>query len=271
MSVIIRSVQLVALTAPLLLGGCEQVRGLAPRGGDASARYALERDGQGRVVRLDTVTGEVTVITSKEVSSAKPSQGARRPQSEEPRRVSTPSTVSQPYVRENTPVEDVGIMPHSGVALSTAPALSVPPPTPFLAAGTRVTIVRPSPVFLTADETRTPLEVLGSGAVGRVMRNEGDWYLIEFQSPRWGRRVGYLKSTVVAPGQHAIDLSVPEARLRPMDLSIKDVKLEPMDLSIKDSTLVPLDLSIKDPTLVPKDPSIRDPLEPTDLSVKDPN
>jgi hypothetical protein len=86
---------------------------------------------------------------------------------------------------------------------------------------------------MTTNEKQTPLEVLASGAVARVLKTEGDWYLIEFEGARWGRRVGYLKSTAIDLGQQPMDLSVPEPELRPMDLSVPDSQqLEPMDLSV---------------------------------------
>jgi hypothetical protein len=100
-----------------------------------------------------------------------------------------------------------------------------------------VTIIRPSPVYLTASENRTPLEVLASGTVGTVLRTEGQWYFIAFQSPRWGRRVGFLKSTAVDYRQQPLDLSVPDpTALEPLDLSVPDTTgLEPLDLSVPDA------------------------------------
>ena len=103
--------------------------------------------------------------------------------------------------------------------------------TPPLAAGTRVRITQPSPVFLSAKENQTPLEVLSSGMVVSVIRTEGEWYFIQFESPRWGRRVGFVKSTAVDHDRQPMDLSVPEA-------------VVPLDLSVPDSTLTPLNLSV---------------------------
>jgi hypothetical protein len=79
------------------------------------------------------------------------------------------------------------------------------------------------------------LEVLRPGTVGRVLDTEGEWYLIEFESQQWGRRVGYVKSTAVDFGQQPMDLSVPSGSLTPMDLSVPEPSLAPMDLSVPDA------------------------------------
>ena len=266
--VVTRTGRLAVLTLPLLMGACEQARALMPKSDEAPARYALERDDQGRVIRLDTVTGEMAVITQEESRVSTPAR-ADRPRAAASARAVADASQFEERVAEDAVVEPVNARPALRVAPGVAPSVSAPPRAPVLTIGTRVTIVRPSPVYLSADDTRTPLEVLASGAVGRVMRTEGEWYLIEFQSPRWGRRVGYLKSTMVESGQQPLDLSVPESRLRPMDLSITNTALEPMDLSIPDSRPSP-NTSPTNPKLEPQDLSIRDPLEPTDLSIRDP-
>jgi hypothetical protein len=65
-----------------------------------------------------------------------------------------------------------------------------------------------APVFVLPDATRTPLRVLAPGTRLRVLREQGDWLRVEFEDPRWGRRVGYIE-------RKNIDMSGPEAEPAP--------------------------------------------------------
>ena len=207
-------------------------RGLSSRTEDKDARNDLQRDDQGRIVRLDKVTGEVTIVKGEALSGATPAKETARPSFERPALRSLPIVSLQREDEERIPsgISERALIP-TDVSAVSVPA-SVPPVTPLLAAGARVFLVRPSAVFLTARENQTPLEVLGPGTVGRVLRTEGEWDFIEFQSPRWGRRVGFLKATAVDHREQPMDLSVSEATLGPIDLSVPDSALTPQDLSV---------------------------------------
>ena len=214
----------------LVLVGCEQVQGLVPRSPDAQGRYQFERDDQGRLFRLDTVSGELSVVSDavnaavSRSRSATPSRNARSSR--------TPGVASQPAASETArPVK-----PDMAAPLETT--LAVTPVregretiTPRLAIGDEVRVGRSAPVFLYARETQTPLEVLNEGAIARVRDTQGDWYFIEFTSPRWGRRVGYVKSSVLDYREQPMDLSAPQA-LVPLDLSVPDQTSTPLDLSV---------------------------------------
>jgi len=231
-----RACRYAIVVFPVLLAACDQMRGLVPKSDDTEARFQLERDDQGRMVRLDKVTGEVTIVKGEALSAAIPSREAARTGIERPAVRAVPETVpivpAPREVDERIPpgISESALIP-SGAPVGTLPA-SVPAATPHLAAGARVTLIRPSPVFLTARENQTPLEVLGHGAAAKVLRTEGEWYFIEFQSPRWGRRVGFLKSAAVDHGEQPMDLSVSEPPLGPVDLSVPDPALTPLDLSV---------------------------------------
>jgi hypothetical protein len=220
----------------LLLVGCDRVRGLMPQpAGDPEARYQLERDTQGRVVRLDKVTGEVTILKEDGLPSPPTARQAARSNERSAASTAVEGGAPAPRVEASESRPTAGgetTVAQSPPSTAAPTAASVASATPYLAPGARVTLVRPSPVFISANENQTPLEVLGHGATGRVMRTEGEWYLIEFQSSRWGRRAGYLKAAAVGHVEQPMDLSVPEPALTPMDLSVPDPVLEPLDLSV---------------------------------------
>ena len=214
-----RCARCLVVVWPLLLCGCDQVRGSLPRQDDS--RYELRQDAQGRTIRLDKVTGEVAIVQGERLIAVKPSNEASNPSSERRLRAAPTPERATTQRSDATAVAPVG-------APITYSQESGPP-----VAGSPVTITSRSPVFATANQNQTPLEVLEKGVVGKLMEAEGEWYLIEFQSPRWGPRVGFVerKSAFVGRGQRQV-APAPQG-LEPMDLSVPDPKrLEPMDLSV---------------------------------------
>lgn len=77
-----------------------------------------------------------------------------------------------------------------------------------------------APIYVSPDTTHTPLRVAASGTVLRVLVGPNQapdgWYRVQFEDPRWGRRVGFVEVRFV--------------RARPADYS----HLEPLDLSVRD-------------------------------------
>ena len=65
-----------------------------------------------------------------------------------------------------------------------------------------------APVYVLPDNTRTPLRVLAPGTRLRVLREQGDWLRVEFDDPRWGRRVGYIE-------RKNVDMSGPDTETTP--------------------------------------------------------
>ena len=59
----------------------------------------------------------------------------------------------------------------------------------------RVTVA--APIFLYPDPNRTPLRVADAGLAVVILKTEGDWYLVEFQDPEYGRRQGYIERRFV--------------------------------------------------------------------------
>jgi hypothetical protein len=67
---------------------------------------------------------------------------------------------------------------------ATLPAVAQPPP--------KVTVSRWAYVYVTPHVRLEPLAQIEPGVELPVLGAEGDWYLIEYTSPRWGKRRGYI-------------------------------------------------------------------------------
>lgn len=146
-------------------------------GGDASRatppdsnRFELKQDGQGRLVRLDKMTGEVTTVNS-------PPAGSRRT-----RKVATDAA------KGNS--ERVGAIPDPGPLCDQAGGS-----TPH----TVTVSTENTPLFMKPRVLPVPLTNLSAGSVVPVVEMEGDWYLIRFKDRRWGSRVGYIHCSDVRP------------------------------------------------------------------------
>lgn len=55
-----------------------------------------------------------------------------------------------------------------------------------------------APVFVQPKVLQVPLTTLDTGVILSVTERIGDWYLILFDDPRWGRRVGYVHCSNLA-------------------------------------------------------------------------
>jgi hypothetical protein len=246
--------------------GCDR---LAPQRAE-DAKYELRQDEKGRLVRLNKVTGEVTLLTDgkaipvlrpdPEAPSSRPSSNAasitkqtvqevKRASSSTTSGVSTmvTSSVTRPSERA-TAVRSANATEPPAVLVNTA-----------LPDGTIVKIKNASPLFLNPDQRRTPLLTMDAGTVVKVLGTQGEWYRVEFNDHYNGPRVGYVRSENVLADN---------GQLSPQDLSIvpRGDRLTPTDLSVPTSprTLEPVDLSIQ------KQQPKKTVTEPIDLSIKNP-
>ena len=249
----------------LALGACDR---LAPQGAE-DARYELRQDEKGRLVRLNKVTGEVTLLTDgKAIPVVKPDPEA--PSSRPSPNAASVAKPSVPGVKRTSSSTSGGssTVVTSSVTPSSEQATIVRSPnatepsavlvnTPF-PDGATVTIKNTSPLFLVPDQRRTPLLTMEAGTVVKVLGTEREWYRVEFNDRYNGPRVGYVRSE---------NILADKGQLSPQDLSIapKGDRLTPTDLSVPTShkTLEPVDLSIQ--RQQPKKAN-----EPIDLSIKDP-
>jgi hypothetical protein len=82
----------------------------------------------------------------------------------------------------------------------------------------------------------TPLLIVSNRAAFRFRGVDGEWYRVEWDDPRWGKRVGFVEK------QHAIVTTETMAQ-QPVDLSIRAdstaEKSEPIDRSIREPDPLP--------------------------------
>ncbi len=236
--------------------------GLATRGGTGAAgqtgekaadRFELLKDTQGRIVRLNKITGDVALVIGAGLIPVELSNERER---------------SASIVRRDGPTSSAGTgaglqsRPEDASSARTTLAVAADVVSPVLAQlpyGSTITIATRSPMFLLPDRRRVPLRELSAGVAVKFLGTEGDWYRIQFEDPYLGHQVGFIERKSFA---------VPMGNLEPADLSVrtrKPTQTELVDLSIgnpKADSLKPMDLSIRKPNA--------DAMEPVDLSIRKP-
>jgi hypothetical protein len=197
-------------------------------------RFELKQDVEGRVIRLNRVTGEVVVVQGTQLIPVRETKATTKP---------VGASRSQPTPKAVQPTKsaapEVVLNSSSGPALPAASSSFV---TTASAArrvavplGQQVTLNEGAPLFVTAQDNQKPLEVSSLGSF-KVVAVEGDWYQVEFTDARWGRRLGFVRRRDVraspAAAQHLepVDLSIPELKrsdrqqLEPVDLSLPELR-----------------------------------------------
>jgi hypothetical protein len=169
------------------------------------AKFELKQDSQGRIVRLNRITGEMAVIQGNQVIPASESSKAKARSATRTARSPKP---------EPTPADQ---------------PIAAAEPVTRARPGETVTTSTEAPIYVTPGYP-TPLRVVGAGSVLRVVAIQDDWYQVEFKDPQWGKRVGFVSMASTRAS------STPSSPSEPMDLSVRELKpreLEPMDLSIR--------------------------------------
>ena len=165
-------------------------------GTPSESRYQLTKDKNGRVLRLDTVTGEVTVA-----------EPAPAPQTRQ-RAASATATLAKVSEPTANLVDEVAASePRRPVPIPAdpPPAEQLRPPVAIVAAPARaennvcaredfiryVATLADVPVYIEPRPMEKPLSTFTSGVVLMVIERSGDWVLLRFQDLRFGPRVGY--------------------------------------------------------------------------------
>ena len=165
-------------------------------GTPSESRYQLTKDKNGRVLRLDTVTGEVTV--------AEPAPAPQTRQ-REASAAATLAKVSEPtanLVDEVAASEPPRPLP---IPADPAPAEELRPSVAIVAAPARaendvcaredfiryVATLADVPVYIEPRPMEKPLSTFTSGVLLMVIERSSDWVLVRFQDLRFGPRVGY--------------------------------------------------------------------------------
>ncbi|MEO5824093.1 MAG: hypothetical protein ABIT71_26600 [Vicinamibacteraceae bacterium] len=90
-------------------------------------------------------------------------------------------------------------------------------PAAFAAQAAYVITTQDAPLFIGMDDRGTPLRVAKADSRLKVLKEEGDWVLVEFEDPQWGRRQGYVRvSLVEREAQVPVDVSVRDAPVTPI-------------------------------------------------------
>jgi hypothetical protein len=90
------------------------------------------------------------------------------------------------------------------ILLSGVPSLAIAQPT-------YVFTVEDAPIFVAKDDQRLPLRTAKEGSRLKVLTDEGDWLIVEFEDPQWGRRQGYIQRRHITPEASVpVDVSVRE-------------------------------------------------------------
>jgi hypothetical protein len=165
----------------------------------SESRYQLTKDRDGRVLRLDTVTGEVTVAAPTPVT-VRPTPPARAdsPPAETRGNVaepadtrslsgSIPASTSTAVTPEPRPTVEITAKP-TGPALGTA---GIDMCARQEIARQAVTLAD-APVYVEPRVTQAPITTLASAVLVAVAERSGDWVLLRFNDARWGPRAGYV-------------------------------------------------------------------------------
>ena len=66
-------------------------------------------------------------------------------------------------------------------------------PAALAAQATYAITTKDAPLFVVKDDRGVPLRVAKADSRLKVLKDEGDWVLVEFEDPQWGRRQGYMQ------------------------------------------------------------------------------
>jgi hypothetical protein len=153
--------------AATCLGGCRAAEKAAPPANAAAPRYQFEKDAQGRLLRLDTATGEVTLVEPASTPASTPAVET------------TPRPAVPAPTRTARDASGAGTCPDSGTATVTLDALDV---------------------FGEPKKGSVPIASLPRGTEITVLEPRGEWRLVRFADPQSGTRTGYIPcSLVVVP------------------------------------------------------------------------
>ena len=59
------------------------------------------------------------------------------------------------------------------------------------------TVTANAPIFIGPEVSQTPLRIAAPGTVLNVLQRQADWVQVEFKDSQWGRRVGWVRRSLV--------------------------------------------------------------------------
>src|SRR5262245_39747536 len=150
-----------------------------------SHRYQFEKDPQGRLVRLDTITGEVTLAEPRSTTTPQPNAALQ------PTNKSTPArTIPRPAVPRVTVAQQRRDSDDAAKATTVAGSSTrseCPTSGPAIVQSERLDIL------VDAQAESPPMTSLPRGTELFILETNGDWRLVRFSDPAWGQRAGYIR------------------------------------------------------------------------------
>ena len=190
-----KAVQASIVASGLLTGACDAAPVSGAPALATAQRYEFTKGADGRVLRLDKVTGEVTAVERN--------QRPRRPQAPPPQSPAAQTAVPSPEVRHEPPAAQ---------SSNTACELT--------GSASNVVTLAAAPVYLEARELAAPLATVVAGVLLPVKATIGEWFEVEFQHTRLDYQRVYVHCSQVRPlDVKPISSNVP----RPTDASIPPV------------------------------------------------
>jgi hypothetical protein len=214
----------VGLFVLCVSGACSRLqRALQPQHSDQ--QFEFQRDQQGRLVRLNKVTGEVMLVEGGELRPSRLAASRKRRTaapiaaapsgSQAPRKDASRRTAAPASANALEPL-DLSIR-----ALGTGGERSLPP-------GSLLTVVAPTPVFVTPNTNQAPLLEAAQGSTFILVDVEGPWYRVKWNDANSDERQGFIEGkdvgTSTAASQSPVDLSIKPDTTAPVDISIEGAK-----------------------------------------------
>ena len=198
--------------------------------------FELQKDKQGRLVRVNKATGEVMVVRG---ARRQPAARAGAPLNQTAKRAQHVPSATTARAAVNSTIEIRSTKPMDSSIASLEPVdLSIRESRTTAAAwnsgvpiGQPVVITAADAVFVTPNSSQRALRVAGQFTRFRLVGIEGDWYQVEWNEASLGRRVGFVQTKNVV-------VSAPDAQMRPVDLSIREMNsgvYDPVDISVKEA------------------------------------
>ena len=76
------------------------------------------------------------------------------------------------------------------------------------------TVTANAPIFIGPEVSQTPLRIAAPGTVLNVLQRQADWIQVEFKDSQWGRRVGWVRRSLVTIHRsvESLDLAANDAK-----------------------------------------------------------
>jgi Zn-dependent protease with chaperone function len=158
------------------------------------SRYQLTKDPDGRVLRLDTVTGELTVAAPASETNPRPVAPPTIPtKPAPPERPAEGVADDRPVPNFSSPVQ-ADSQPIAQIPISTTATATRSAGIDMCSRSelTRQAVtLADTAVYVEPRVTQTPITTIASAVLVTVAERSGEWVVLRFNDARWGARAGY--------------------------------------------------------------------------------